>query len=67
MFKFDDDHHANIVHHTLTQYLLKAGLKKFGKVREKAVFKELLQIYLKDTPNPQEASNLTDEQCKDAL
>jgi hypothetical protein len=44
--------HANTVHHAMTQYLLKKGLKKIQKEGEKAVKKELDQLQMKETFAP---------------
>jgi hypothetical protein len=38
--------HATVMHHAMTQYYLKKGLKKFKKVGEEAVSKDLLQLYM---------------------
>jgi hypothetical protein len=59
--------YANIMHHTMTQYSLKKGFKKFPKKAEAAVTKELLQLHTKDTFAPMNGAALTDEQKKAAL
>jgi hypothetical protein len=38
--------HTTIMHHAMTQYSLKNGLKKFKEVGEEAVSKELLQLHV---------------------
>jgi hypothetical protein len=38
--------HATVMHHAMTQYSLKKGLKKFKEVGEEAVSKELLHLYM---------------------
>jgi hypothetical protein len=42
-------------------------LKKFKKVREEAVSKELLQLHMRDTFKPQNVKELSSEQKKGAL
>jgi hypothetical protein len=59
--------HAMIMHHTMTQYSLKKGLKKFEKVGEEAVSKELLQLPMWDTFKPQSVKDLSSDQKKGAL
>jgi hypothetical protein len=59
--------HANIMHHAMTQYSLKKGLKKFKEVGEEAVSKELLQLHMRDTFKPQNADELSTDQKKGAL
>jgi hypothetical protein len=51
----------------MTQYSLKKGLKKFKKVGEKAVSKELLQLHMRDTFIPQDVSKLSPDQKGGAL
>jgi hypothetical protein len=46
----------------MTHYSLRKGLKKFQKVGEKAVFKELNQLHTRDTVAPQNSEELSDEQ-----
>jgi hypothetical protein len=58
---------ANIVHHAMTQYSLKKGLKKFKEKGETAISKELLQLHMKDTFTPQDASKLIKEQKTNEL
>jgi hypothetical protein len=38
--------HATVMNHAMMQYSLKKGLKKFKKVGEEAVSKELLQQHM---------------------
>jgi hypothetical protein len=59
--------HANVVHHAMTQYSLKRGLKKFKVEAEEAVSKELMQLHMKDTFEPQDIKTLTGDQKKSAL
>jgi hypothetical protein len=54
--------HVNIVHHAMTQYSFKKGLKKFRGKAEDAVSKELLQLHMKDTFAPQVGEELSEEQ-----
>jgi hypothetical protein len=55
------------MHHAMTQYSLKKGLKKFKEVGEEAVPKELLQLHMRDTFKPQNAKELSTDQKKGAL
>jgi hypothetical protein len=59
--------HTNVVHHTMTQYSLKRGLKKFKVKAEEAVSKELMQLHMKETFEPQDVKTLTGDQKKSAL
>jgi hypothetical protein len=59
--------HETVMHHAITQYYLKKGLKKFKEVGEEAVSKELLQLHMRDTCKPQNVKELTSEQKKGAL
>jgi hypothetical protein len=59
--------HAKVVHHAMTQYSLKWGLKKFKVKAEEAVSKELMQLHMKDTFEPQEVKTLTGDQKKSAI
>jgi hypothetical protein len=59
--------HATIMHHAMTQYSLKKGLRKFKKVGEEAVSKELKQLHMRDTFTPQDSDNLSDTQKRGAL
>jgi hypothetical protein len=59
--------HATIMHHVMTQYSLKKGLKKFKEVGEEAVSKELLQLHMRDTFKPQDTEELSTNQKKGAL
>jgi hypothetical protein len=51
----------------MTQYSFKKGLKKFQDKAEDAVSKELMQLHMKDTFAPQDATELTEKQKKGAL
>jgi hypothetical protein len=55
------------MHHAMTQYSLKKGLKKFKEVGEEAVSKELLQLHMRDTFKPQDSEELSTNQKKGAL
>jgi hypothetical protein len=59
--------HATIIHHAMTQYSLKKGLKKFKEVGKEAVSKELLQLHMRDKFKPQDAEELSTNQKKGAL
>jgi hypothetical protein len=59
--------HATVMHHAMTQYSLKKGLRKFKKVGEAAVSKELSQLHMRDTLAPQDNKNLTAKQKREAL
>jgi hypothetical protein len=59
--------HATVMHHAMTQYSLRKGLKKFQKVGEEAVSKELKQLHMRDTFAPQNSEELSDEQKRGAL
>jgi hypothetical protein len=59
--------HATIMHHAMTQYSLKKGLKKFQKVGEAAVSKELEQLHMRETFTPQHSNDLSDSQKRKAL
>jgi hypothetical protein len=59
--------HATAMHHAMTQYSLKKGLRKFQKVGEAAVSKELKQLHMRDTFAPQDSKNLTAKQKREAL
>jgi hypothetical protein len=59
--------HATIAHHAMTQYSLKKGLKKFQGKAEDAVSKELMQLHMKDTFAPQDATELTEKQKREHL
>jgi hypothetical protein len=54
--------HATVMHHAMTQYSLKKGLRKFQKVGEETVSKELKQLHTRDTFTPQDSNELTDTQ-----
>jgi cell division protein FtsB len=51
----------------MTQYSLKKGLKKFQKVGEAAVSKELKQLHMRETFMPQHINDLSDSQKQKAL
>jgi hypothetical protein len=55
------------MHHAMTQYSLKKGLKKFKEIGEEAVSKELLQLHMRDTFKPQNAEELSTNQKKGVL
>jgi hypothetical protein len=55
------------MHHAMTQYSLKKGLKKFNEVGEEALSKELLRLHIRDTLKPQNAEELGTDQKKGAL
>jgi hypothetical protein len=59
--------HANVVHHAMTQYSLKRALNKFKVKAEEAASKELMQLHMKDTFEPQDVKALTGDQKKSAL
>jgi hypothetical protein len=59
--------HATVMHHAMTQYSLKKGLKKFQKVGEAAVSKELKQLHTRETFTPQHSDDLSDKQKQRAL
>jgi hypothetical protein len=59
--------HATVMHHAMTQYSLKKGLREFQKVGEAAVSKELEQLHMRDTFAPQDSKNLTTKQKREAL
>jgi hypothetical protein len=59
--------HANIVHHAMTQYSLKKGLKKCKVKAEEALSKDSLQLHMKDTFSPQDAMKITRDQKKSDL
>jgi hypothetical protein len=59
--------HTTVMHHAMTQYSLRKGLKKFQKVGEEAVSKELKQLHMRDTFAPQNSEELSDEQKRGAL
>jgi hypothetical protein len=59
--------HATVMHHAMAQYSLKKGLRKFQKVGEAAVSKELKQLHMRDTFAPQDSKNLTAKQNREAL
>jgi hypothetical protein len=51
--------HAKVMHHDMTQYSLKKGIKKFNKVGEAAVSKELLQLHIREMFTPQNAKEVS--------
>jgi hypothetical protein len=59
--------HTTIMHHAMTQYSLKKGLKKLKEVGEEVVSKELLQLHMRDTLKPQNAEELNANQKKGEL
>jgi hypothetical protein len=60
-------YHATIMHHAMTQYSLKKGLKKFQKVGEAAVSKEFKHLHMRETFKPQHSNDLSDSQKQKAL
>ena len=52
---------------SLTQYIIKQGLKKFGQRGTDAVQVELEQIDVRDVMDPKDASTLSKEQKRAAL
>ena len=56
-----------VIHHVLTHYSVKAGIKKFGAVGTIAVSDEPQQLHTKDTFTPVKATTLSPEQKKRAL
>jgi hypothetical protein len=54
--------HANIVNHTMTQYSINKGMRKFKVKVEQDVEKELEQLHLKETFAPVEVRDLTPTQ-----
>jgi hypothetical protein len=59
--------HATVMHHAMTHYSLRKGLKKFRKVGEDAISKELKQRHTRDTFMPQYSKTLSDEHKRGAL
>jgi hypothetical protein len=53
--------HATVIHHAMTQYSLRKVLKKFQKVGEESVSKELKQLHIRDTFVPQNSEELSDK------
>jgi hypothetical protein len=51
----------------MTQYSLKSGIKKFQKKGEEVVLKELLQLHMRDTFQPQDVDRLITVQKQGAL
>eukprot|EP00957_Ditylum_brightwellii_P110880 8457099-Ditylum_brightwellii.AAC.1 len=51
----------------MTQYSLKAGLRKFKEKGEAAVMDEFKQIHDRDTFEPLNMEDLTEEQKRNAL
>jgi hypothetical protein len=59
--------HAMVIHHAMTQYSVKSGLRKFKEKGEKAVSQELLQLHMRNTFAPQYSTKLTPGQKSAAL
>jgi hypothetical protein len=59
--------HVNIVHHTMPQYSLKSGLKKFKEKGEAPVSNDRMQLHTKDTFEPHDSTKLDREQKSNAL
>ena len=58
---------AHIVHHTMTQLLLKSRIKRFKQAAEKAAKAEFEQPHMRESFKPEQASNLTEDQKTAAL
>ena len=56
-----------IIHHVLTHYSIKAGIKKFGTVGTITVSDEPQQLHMKDTFTPMKITALSPEQKKRVL
>jgi hypothetical protein len=56
-----------VAHYIMTQYSMKAGMKKFKERAEEAVSKELSQLHHRDTFEPVNPSNLSNEERKQVL
>jgi hypothetical protein len=59
--------YATVMHHAMTQNSLKRVIKKFKKVGEASVSKELLQLHMREMFTPQNAKELSSEQKRGAL
>jgi hypothetical protein len=59
--------HATGMQHAMTQYSIKKGWKKFQKVGEGAMSKELKQLHMRDTCMSQDSKELSDDQKRGAL
>jgi hypothetical protein len=59
--------HAIVIHHAMTQYSVKSGLKKFKEKGENTISKELMQLHLRDTFAPQDSKKLSTAQQAGAL
>eukprot|EP00957_Ditylum_brightwellii_P006759 512930-Ditylum_brightwellii.AAC.1 len=62
-----EEEEAALVHYAMTQYSLKAGLQKFKERGETAVMDEFKQIHDRDTFEPLNMGDLTEEQKRNAL
>ena len=49
----------HVVHYTMTQLSIKAGLKRWGNKGKQAVSKELSQLHMRDTPPPINSKTLS--------
>ena len=49
----------HVLHYTMTQLSMKAGLKRWGNKGKKAVLKELLQLHMQDTFRPINSKTLS--------
>ena len=58
---------VTLMHYAMTQYGVKAGLKKFKEKGEEAVVKEFTQLHMRDTFEPRHAKDLTEEEKEQAL
>ena len=54
--------HAQIVHYVMTQYSLSKGLKKFKKVGDVEVEKELNQLHTKSTFAPMNVAKMSNKE-----
>jgi hypothetical protein len=50
--------HAMVIHHAMTQYSVKSGLRKFKKKGENAISKEPMQLHLRDTFAQEDFKNI---------
>ena len=65
--ELDELNAATMVHYVMTQYSMKAAMRKFPGVAEEAITKELLQVHTKDAFQPLDASKLSSAQKAKAL
>jgi hypothetical protein len=66
-----DDHmnpaYTLVAHHIMTQYSMKAGIKRFKERGEAAVTKELSQLHFRDTFEPIHPKKLNEQERKEVL